>query len=77
MGWPTSRTARALAGPPRRPAECHRRGAGLPLKDCENLRFINLANTPVTDAGLAHLKDCKNLTELGLHNNGGDPRTLG
>ncbi len=36
------------------------------LKDCKNLRSINLCNSCVTDAGLTNFKDCKNLTDLRL-----------
>lgn len=36
------------------------------FKHCKNLTYLDLGNTPVTDAGLAPLIDCKSLTGLNL-----------
>ena len=37
------------------------------FKDCKNLTYLNLQQTPVTDAGLVHFRNCRNLEYLNLH----------
>jgi hypothetical protein len=37
--------------------------------DCKNLVHLNLRGTQVSDAGVAHCKDCKNLEFLGMRGN--------